>query len=432
LLRVQSLTKKESKMATPKQVVYTPVDVDDAEFSDFEHDPKMEAENAEFDAFKSEMHDSQDDAKITVGKKLTDSRGRPLGKQTFECFECGIDDYTFSQLCTRIREDFGTGLYMIQGRNSKGAYKFRKTVGILAPNQTDNPPAAGTDIGALIDKFSDAMQRQQMQTEQMFAKLAGPQTGGDAFGQMTAMVKAMGSIFGAIGLTPQQPKTLLDQLTEYKMMKELFGDGDGGGESNLFSLLTETVKSFGPALGMAIAAQKESGAIPMTGPVVAQLSPPQEEKQELSKQLEGMKPQIDFFIAQAKDGATPQNVVNAVFPGIPAEAYESIDAFLQQDNCVDLCAQVNAEVNTYRQWFTEWRELMLDKFDEVFSDETPPGDAEIIGPDPLTTEAEQAQTSDAVAGDLPDTSISATAEPNANASDVNESAAGDSGDTPNA
>jgi len=64
----------------PRQVVYTPVDIDDADFVDMETDPRMEAENAEFEAFKAEMHDSQDDAKITVGKKLTDSRGRPLGK----------------------------------------------------------------------------------------------------------------------------------------------------------------------------------------------------------------------------------------------------------------------------------------------------------------------------------------------------------------
>ena len=59
-------------MAEPKQVVFSPINVDDAEYADFEPDPKMAEENAEFEAFKSEMHDSQDDAKITVGKKLTD------------------------------------------------------------------------------------------------------------------------------------------------------------------------------------------------------------------------------------------------------------------------------------------------------------------------------------------------------------------------
>ena len=56
-------------MTTPaKQILYTPVDIDDADFVDFERDEKMENENAEFEAFKNEMHDAQDNAKIMVGK----------------------------------------------------------------------------------------------------------------------------------------------------------------------------------------------------------------------------------------------------------------------------------------------------------------------------------------------------------------------------
>ena len=158
-----------------KQVLYSPVDIDDADFVDFEVDEKMESENAEFQAFKDEMHDAQDNAKITVGKKHTDSRGRPLGKHVFECFECGIDDYTFSQLCTRIREDFGSGLYQVLGRDSKGKFKFRKTVGVQAPKVEggENP---STDVGLLFDKFSDAMQRQQIQSEAMFTKIMGPKS----------------------------------------------------------------------------------------------------------------------------------------------------------------------------------------------------------------------------------------------------------------
>lgn len=419
-------------MATPKQVLYQPVDVDDAEFVDFaEPDAKLEAENAEFEKFKSEMHDAQDDAKIMVGKKLTDSRGRPMGKQVFECFECGIDDYSFSQLCTRIREDFGTGLYQILGRDSNGKYKFRKIVGVQAPFGPDNVPA-GTDIGMLIDKFSDAMQRQQMQTEQMFAKLAGPRTGGDAFSQMSEMMTAMGGMMGAIGFNPQPQKSFMDEMTQFKLMQEMFtgGNGGGGGDANLFSLLTETVKSFGPAIGMAIAAQKESGAIPMSGPVVAALSPPDKKETKLSNQLESMRPQIDFFVGQAKAGATPEAVVNAIWPGIPEQSYESIEAFLQQENCIDLCAQVNTEVNTWRVWFTQWRDLMLEKFNAFFS-EVPPEtglqDGEIIGGEPLTIIPEGEQTSGAVAGDQSDTSISATAEPEPDTSDTVEPTAGGGG-----
>ena len=245
------------------------------------------------------------------------------------------------------------------------------------------------------------------------------------------MATAMATIMGQFGVNQAPTKTLLEQLTEYKMMQELFNGDGGGGESNLFSLLTETVKSFGPALGMAIAAQQTSGAIPMTGPVQAMLAPPIKEQPELSKELEGMKPQIDFLVEQAKAGATAENVANAILPGIPDDALESIEAFLQRENCLDLCSQVNPDVNTWRAWFTQWRDVMLAALAEILDGEAGggelPNDNEIIGGEPLTSETEQAQTSGAVAGEAMDTDISATAEPESITSDPKSVAAGNGG-----
>lgn len=435
-------------MTQPKQVLYTPVEIDDADFVDFERDPKMEEENLEFEQFKDEMHDAQFDAKITVGKKMTDSRGRPLGRQVFECFECGVDDYTFSQLCTRIREDFGTGLYQIHGRDSKGKYKFKKTVGILAPNTPDNAP--GTDIGALIDKFSDAMERQAMRTEQLFKSLAGPQSGGDAFDQMTKMMGAMGGMMGAMGINPQAPKSLMDQLTEFKMVQELFGGGDsgGGGASNLYSLLEATVKSFGPALGLAIAAQQKTGAIPAHGPVepgqpvvpalpkpVKSVKPndPIQTDDPLSAELEAMRPQINFLVAQAKAGAKAEDVATAIVPGIPENALESIEAFLKKEDCIELCISVNAEIQKYRLWFIDWRDAMLRKIDALFEPD------DLVASSDLTPLLDKAQTanvshSQAIAGnhdsieDQSEADASASTEKQ-DQSNSNVAASRDTGDT---
>ncbi len=47
------------------QVLLTKLDVSDAEYAEYEPDAKMEEESAEFEQFKSEMHDAQFDAKIT-------------------------------------------------------------------------------------------------------------------------------------------------------------------------------------------------------------------------------------------------------------------------------------------------------------------------------------------------------------------------------
>ena len=115
----------------PKQILYSPVDVDDANFIDM--DAEKSEEEIDFDLFRDEMRDSDTYAKITVSRQPTDRKGRPIGKKLFQMFECGIDDYTFSQLVGRIRDDYGTGIYRIQGRGSDGQFKFNKSIGVEAP-----------------------------------------------------------------------------------------------------------------------------------------------------------------------------------------------------------------------------------------------------------------------------------------------------------
>jgi hypothetical protein len=406
-------------MPEPKQILYSPVDVDDADFQQFSEPTE---EEIDFEKFRDEMRQSNEYAKITCSRQPTTSDGRPGAKKLVFLFECGLDEYSFSQLCARLRDGYGSGTYRIQARNEKGQLKINKSVSIEAEKRDDDPrQPMGTSPGEIIDRFSIAMQQNQERTEQMLSRVM-PAT--NPMGMITEMATAMATIMGQFGA--KKEKTLMEQLTEYKMMQELFGDGNSsGGESNLFSLLTETVKSFGPALGMAIAAQQEKGAIPMTGPIQQALSPPESENEPLTEQLESMRPQINFLVAQAKAGATPEAVAEAILPGIPDTALESIEHFLQQENCLDLCAQVNAEVNTWRQWFSDWRQIMLNALAEILQDE-------IIGPEVLTPGPEQAQDSPAVAGDATDESISATAEPGDNASDVDELAVGDGGDAANA
>lgn len=365
-------------MREPKQVLYSPVDISDAEYTDFQPDEKMESENAEFEAFKAEMHDAQDNAKITVGKKHTDSRGRPLGKHTFECFECGIDDYTFSQLCTRIREDFGSGLYQVLGRDSKGKFKFRKTVGVQAPVSTEVATTDNSNVGALIDKFSDAMERQAMRTEQLFSRVAGPQTGGDAFDQMTKMMAAMGGMMGAMGIQPQQPqapKTLIEQLTEFKLLKELMGDAseNGGGDANLYSLLGETVKAFGGPIAAAIAQGADNGQLNPEG--VARLPAPEmENPTELQKAKDmeahklAMRKNIHILIQNAKTGIPPEAFALILINNTPPEKEDDLWNFISADNCVDEIIAIEPAAEAYRKWFDD---LKIEVVNLMTEDELP-------------------------------------------------------------
>jgi hypothetical protein len=423
----------------PKQVVFTPVgDVDD-EISDAEFVDQRSQEELDFEKFRDEMRDSIEYAKYTVARVPTDSKGRQIGKQLMQMFESGIEDYTFSQLCARIRDDYGTGIYKITARQANGQFGFQQIIGIEAPKADgpDNPQAS--NAGELLDTFSMAIERQQARMEGMFKDLAGPQSGGDAFDQMTKMMTAMGAMMGAIGLNPQPPKSMVDQLTEWKMLKELFEhDGGGaGGEANMYSLLTETVKNFGPLLGAAIAAQTQSGAIPLSGPVRALPNPATAAPAEstLTGELEAMRPQINFLVGQAKLGAKPDDVAAAIIPGIPEAALESIEGFLQKPDCIEVCASVNAEVNAFRPWLEQWREAMLKRLAEMFED-VAAGD-EIIGPTEMAESSETPvltdtptgeQDSGAVVGQATDNAISAADEQTADSGDPDGDTVGGSGD----
>jgi len=367
---------------TARQVVYTPVDIEDGQFNELEIDERLREENAEFERFKEEMHDSQETASITVARQPIDSRGRPVGKKLFQCFECGIDDYTFPQLCSRIRDEFGTGLYRITGRDSGGKYKFGKTIGVQAPTEETKPGDPNSpDVGSLIDKFSDAMERQAARTEEMFARLAGPQNGMGAFEQMTVMMTAMGNMMKGMGIqpqAPQPPKTLIDQLTEFKMIKELMGGGDAveSGDANIYSLLGKTVDAFGGPLMAALAQGQQAGqvdengvAIPQALPSPENASPEAEKVTAEENQKLYMRKQIHILIQNAKTDIPPHAFALIVVNNTPEDQEDALWEFISAENCVDTMIAIEPAAEPYRKWLSELREEVIKLMSEEIDDD---------------------------------------------------------------
>jgi len=402
---------------TARQVVYTPVDIEDGQFNELEIDERLREENAEFERFKEEMHDSQETASITVARQPIDSRGRPVGKKLFQCFECGIDDYTFPQLCSRIRDEFGTGLYRITGRDSGGKYKFGKTIGVQAPTEESKPGDPNSpDVGGLIDKFSDAMERQAARTEEMLTRLA-PQNGLGAFEQMTMMMTAMGNMMKGMGIqpqAPQAPRTLLEQLTEMKAVQEMFGGGNNteAGEANIYSLLGKAVESFGGPIAAALAQGQQSGdldehgvatqaALPSPGEQVANDA---EELQMQEKQKLYMRKQIHILIQNAKTGIPPQAFALIVVNNTPEDQEEALWEFISAEHCVDQMIALEPAAEPFREWLSDLREEVIklmsepepDDLTETAEDDTnASSDQAVAGVDSETT------TSDPHDGDTP-------------------------------
>ena len=358
-------------MTQPKQVLYSPVDIDDADFDSI--NVEKTEEEIDFEKFRDEMRESNQYAKITVSRQPTTSDGRPGQQKLIFLFECGMDEYSFSQLSSRCRDEYGTGVYRIQARNEKGQLKINKAIQVEAPKIEMS--GDGNNAGDIISRMSEAMHNHQIRTEQMFLKVAGPQSGGDAFDQMTKMMAAMGTMMGAMGLNPQAPeprKTLIEQLTEFKMLKELMsegGDGGIGGDDNLFSLLGKTVDAFGGPIAAAIAAGAQSGDLNADGIApVAALPPPeptQAESMETDEQEKmALRKTIHTLIMNAKTGIPGDVFAKILVSNTPEDKEDALFDFLSSENCVDQIVALEPAADAYRDWFEKLREGALDLMSE--------------------------------------------------------------------
>ena len=385
----------------PRQVVYTPVDVDDAEYAEFTREATEE--ELDFEKFRDEMREANQYAKITVSRQPTTSDGRPGQQKLIFLFECGMDEFSFSQLCSRCRDEYGTGTYRIQARNEQGQLKINKAIQVEVP-KTD-ATIDGSNPAEIITRFSEAMHQHQNRTEQMMAKFIAPQTGGDAFNQMTQMMTAMGGMMGAMGLKPiqpQAPKTMLEIMTEFKMMKELFGDSDGGGgEANLYSLLTATMQSFGGPIAAAIAAGQTDGSVNPQGLLENPKPAPSvdQEKIKQEQETEALKGQIKILVANAEAQTDPVQMATLIVEKTPEENLDSLFEFLSGDDYLDQMIFLVPEVKAHENWFRKLRDTVIELLTEP---EEPPIVPESEPDDPAETVAGNDKPTDADISDETD------------------------------
>jgi hypothetical protein len=379
----------------PRQVVYTPVDMDDAQYAEIAQEPTED--ELEFQKFRDEFKQANEYAKVSCYRQPTTSDGRPGQKQLTFLFEAGVEEFSFSQLAGRLRDEYGTGTYRIQLRDKEGQLKMNRAIAIEAPKGD----VVANPTGDLIDRFSRAMAEQQNRTESMLREMMGPRTGQDAFQQMALMMGAMGEMMKGFGIQPQQqqaPKTLVEQLTEFKMIKELFaGDGDGGsgGEANLYSLLGETVKALGGPIAQALAAGAESGDLTPEGLATTGALPAPETKTDEQKEAEmhkvEMRKNIHILIQNAKTGIPADAFAQILVNNTPPDKEDALWDFISAETCVAQIIELEPAAAAYEEWFVALRAGVIDIMAE------PEGD----GKELLTEDGDGSKVpeSDAVAGE---------------------------------
>lgn len=355
---------------------------------------ELSEEQIAFDHFKTEATDNEHYSKMIVSRVPMNRHGQRGSQKLLFLFECAVDEFTFSQLLSKLRDEYGSGFYKIQGRNEKGQLKLNKTVAVEAPKNDTATASADSGQGAVIEQISTALREhaeQQRDLIQSMMPAANPMS------SMKDMFETMGAMMGAMGIERQPaipPKTLMETLTEAKIIKEFFGsdaeDALAGGEANLYSLLSETVKAFGGPIAAAIAAGAQSGELNEQG-LVALNAPKTTELGKVTEQQKHdmeVRKTIHILIQNAKTGIPPDAFAQILVNNTPEEKADELFDFISAEKCVDRIIQLEPAAEPYREWFDALRLAVI----EIMAEPDDPAEDE-LGTTPQGKELTEAEKS---------------------------------------
>jgi hypothetical protein len=311
--------------------------------------------------------------------------------RTIYLFSCTIDQFDFDSLLEYLRDHYGGGTYRLIGsRSGTAGVAFNRLVEIESPMKSQfmggldkNDPLGSHDASAnIIDRMGAVLLESQTRQEELFRSISGPQSGGDAFDQMTKMMTAMGTMMGSMGIKPVEPvaqKSLLDQAQDLLALKEIFaGNDSGGGDANLYTMLTETIRQFGGPIAQAIAMGQQSGALDATGV----LSPPAlpnpnpETETDAEKQMkanEAMKANILVLIKNAQSNVDPAQFAGVLISNLPEDKVDEFYDFISADDYLERLISLVPEVETHKNWFIKLRDTVIELLTE-------PEDEHIVAP----------------------------------------------------
>jgi hypothetical protein len=306
-----------------------------------------------------------------VYRQPTGISDRPGQRKLTFLFECGTDDFTFSQLLSKIRDQYGSGVYRLQARDATGKMLFNRSTEVEAPKKPkgESERESTTEI---LRNFQEMMQAQQERTEGLIARLTQRPPEKAAENPLQSMALMMGMVTQLMGvLTPAltgaaaKPQTdLLGELEKFAKLKEFatsFADLDNGGnESNFFSLASKTVETFGPAFA-AILPQITNQSAPVGKPPAA-LNPPINGVTDVSrKKNDPLQQQVTVLLANAKAGVDPIDMANTVLDMTPESQLDKLYAFISDTHCIEKMAAVNSEVRTYTDFFSRLRNELINQ-----------------------------------------------------------------------
>jgi hypothetical protein len=307
--------------------------------------------------------DGSDGIRYTVHKEPTKPGEKRAYCNTYSSEELSLD---------AIRSTFGGGTYRITGRDAQNQYTTSKQVTIL---DLPKPPAVlngGEYLARGERSSSEALtiltKMFESQSAMLSAVLSRPPAvvpPGPSAMELVSLIKALSPDKGS-----DPVKTLLDGL---KLGRELGGSSETG-------MMDVALKGF-EALQPLLAAQAQAHPAPVAqAPAAPRLphpsppinpAPPQktEAEMDLLNKLNWLKATAASLCMQASKNKDPELYAEVMMDNLPPfvteeEIYERMSA----PDAVAQLAKVHPGVAQYAEWFTRFRQAVLDSFDEEAPD----------------------------------------------------------------
>lgn len=342
-------------------------------------EPEPTDEELAFSQFQTEFAESDTYAKITVYRQPTGPGNRPGQKKLAFLFECGVDEFTYSQLLSKLRDEYGSGTYRLQARDSQGTMKFNRAVEIEATKRTPTN-GAPESVGDLMRGFQEMMTAQQERTEQLIARLRTEPAKPASDPMETAMrmfALVMGAITPVLGAAKPAEGGVLAEIEKLTKIQDFMG-GLGGGretsaaESNFYDLATQGLKTVAPLLANlpAVLASRQGAPIPQPHVIEHEPTPAQgAPRQNIPRNTPPQGPQaenvnlrnqINLLVGQAEAGTSAEDLANMVLNMTPDEKVAELKAFISRPTLIDEMAAYNPAVGTkHRPYFEALKTAIL-------------------------------------------------------------------------
>ena len=261
----------------------------------------------------------------------------------------------------RVQSEYGPGDYEIRVYNA-GRLATRKAVKIAAPKNSTAvtiSTQSGIDAGKIIETMNQGFQ----QIGQMFAQA-----------------------LGSLAQNQPKPKTTLETLQEFQLMKEVFGQPAPAqtndpmqmismamelsdkirpreGEPSAGEIMMEALKNFAPAINQMVTAPKPvmlpaqviaHNPVPVQSPVPAQSPAVQTSENDMDLMT---KIYVKTILAAAQNEADPETYANNILDLLPEE---TVLAFVNKPEWFAEVTKAVPEAAPFATWFTALKTCILD------------------------------------------------------------------------